>query len=367
MSARVLPADASPGVAASETASQQAASRVVVSTARDAREWDTHVALHSQSTIYHRWAWRDVFEGAFGHAVHYVIARRGAQIVGGLPVVELRSRLFGHFGVSLPFVNYGGIVADGQEVADALVQDVLRWARDRRLTHVELRHLERLAPTWPAKSHKVAMWLPLAGTADGQWSALDRKVRNQIRKAQKSGLEVEHGGAKLLAEFYPVFARNMRDLGTPVYDRRFFAAVLAALPDAARVFVVRAGREAVAASITLSFRGTTEVPWASSLRAHSDKSPNMLLYWAMLSRAIESGCSRFDFGRSTPGEGTFQFKRQWGAEPHPLVWEYAGLTGAAPPDQSPKNPKFRLAIAAWQHLPVRVATWLGPTIVRNIP
>jgi serine/alanine adding enzyme len=187
-----------------------------------------------------------------------------------------------------------------------------------------------------------------------------------VRKAEKAGLSTEVGGSECLDAFYGVFAHNMRDLGTPVYDRRFFDAILRAFPAAARVFVVRLGRVPIAASITIRWRDTIEVPWASSLRNHSDKSPNMLLYWTMLRTAIAERASQFDFGRSTPDEGTFHFKRQWGAAPQPLVWEYAGLEGELP-DQGPKNPKFRLAVSLWQRLPIAVANRIGPIVVRNIP
>lgn len=328
--------------------------------------WDHEVTAHPDATVYHLWAWRDVFQNALGHHPHYLIARRQGRVVGGLPIVELHSRLFGRFAVSLPFVNYGGVLAADAEAADALLREAVGWARSRGLRYVELRHRARLAPEWPARRHKVAMWLGLAGSAEAQWGALDRKVRNQVRKAEKSGLTTTAGGVELLDAFYRVFAHHMRDLGTPVLHRRVFDAVLRALPGQARLFVVRHAEVPIAASLTLAFRGTVEVPWASALRAHNDKAPNMLLYWAMLTAAIANGATRFDFGRSTAGEGTFHFKRQWGAEPHPLVWEYAGLRGAVP-DQSPANPRFRLAIAGWKRLPVRMATWLGPGIVRHIP
>lgn len=339
---------------------------VIVNVAVDAEVWDREVAGHPDATVYHLWAWREVFRDALGHHPHYLIARREGRVVGGLPIVELHSRLFGRFGVSLPFVNYGGVIAADRAASDALIGEALGWARSRGLRHVELRHRDRLAPAWPARHHKVAMWLPLMESAEAQWAALDRKVRNQIRKAEKSGLTVAEGGVEWLDAFYGVFAHHMRDLGTPVLHRRVFDAVARALPPHARFFVVRHAELPVAASLTLAFRGTVEVPWASALRTHNDKAPNMLLYWAMLKAAIAAGATRFDFGRSTPDEGPFHFKRQWGAEPHPLVWEYAGLGGPIP-DQSPGNPKFRLAIAGWQRLPVRVATWLGPGIVRHIP
>lgn len=337
-----------------------------VEVARDADVWDATVASRPDATFYHRWGWRRILADIVGHPARYLVARAGDRVIGALPMVEFRSRLFGRFAVSLPFVNYGGILADDQTTADALVESAVEWARDRQLAHVELRHLARRAPAWPERRHKVTMRLALEAAVDRQWSALDRKVRNLVRKAEKCGLSVEEGGQELLRDFYRVFAHNMRDLGTPVQHRRFFEAVLREFSAEARIFVVRLGAEAIAASLTVSHRGSMEVPWASSLRAHADKAPNMLLYWTMLKAAIAGGHRTFDFGRSTPSEGTYRFKEQWGAKPLPLVWEYAGLHGAVP-DLSPANPKFRLAIAMWQRLPVSVATRLGPPIVRNLP
>ena len=329
-------------------------------------EWDDFVAGSPEAVLYHQHAWSTIFARAFRHEVFYLTVRRQDGLSGVLPLVEFDSRLFGRFAVSLPFVNYGGVLARDASSAEALLRNALDLARLRRWSHVELRHFEQRFAEWPARRHKVAMWLRLPATADALWSAVDRKARNQVRKAEKSGLQVVDAGPEGLDEFYHVFARNMRDLGTPVYGRRFFEIVLDTFPAAARLFVVRLGAEPVAASLVLRWRDRVEVPWASSLRAHNDKSPNNLLYWSMLAWSIAQGAAIFDFGRSTPDAGTYHFKRQWGAEPRPLVWEYAGMNGA-PPDLGPSNPRYRMAIAAWQRLPVRIATALGPAIVRNIP
>jgi FemAB-related protein (PEP-CTERM system-associated) len=211
------------------------------------------------------------------------------------------------------------------------------------------------------------MLLRLEPSADAEWNRLDRKIRNQVRKAEKNGLTAAVGGVELLPAFYAIFARNMRDLGTPVYSVRFFREVFAAFPDAARVCLVRQGSTPFAASIVLSHGRRMEVPWASALRESNPLSANVLLYWRMLQLAIEGGVEVFDFGRSTPGEGTFAFKKQWGAEPLELVWEYWTGAGRRAPDLSPKNPKFSAAIRLWQHLPLPVANVLGPRIVRHIP
>ncbi len=384
----------------------------------DGAAWDAFVSAHPSATAYHAWAWRDVFGGVFGHEPLYLAARGGDEIVGVLPLVSFRSRLFGTFLCSLPFVNYGGILLrdvtvgtsrptvagpDGGQpgapadrrhadslvgpsaadagmpgasasspavaspVAAALMAHATELARARRAAHVELRHIDRQLASAPTRQHKVTMWLPLQADEAQQWKALDNKVRNQVRKAGKSGLSAETGGGELLDAFYPVFAETMRDLGTPVYPRRFFEAVLRASGPAARLHVVRQDGRPLAAGLTIDHAGRCEVPWAASLRAYRALCPNMLLYWHMLRDAVARGVPVFDFGRSTPGEGTYHFKKQWKAMPHPLHWEYALLTRDDLPDQGPTNAKFRLAVETWKRLPLAVANRLGPLVIGNIP
>jgi serine/alanine adding enzyme len=330
-------------------------------------EWDAFVAAHPEATGYHLWAWRRVFEQAFGHQTCYLAARRGDDVVGILPLVAFRSWMFGRFMVSLPFVNYGGVLSSDDEATQSLVEAATRAASDRGCRHVELRHTSRRLPELPVKQHKVGMLLALASDATKAWEQLDRKVRNQVRKAQKSELASAVGGRELLDEFYQIFAVNMRDLGTPVYGRAFFDRVLQEFPEAARVHVVRLGAIPVAAGITFAHRRTIEVPWASSLKAYRALCPNNLLYWSIIEHAVTGQFETLDFGRSTPEEGTYEFKRQWGAEPSPLFWEYALVSAESMPDQSPANPKFKSAIELWKRLPVPVATVIGPHIVRSIP
>jgi FemAB-related protein (PEP-CTERM system-associated) len=343
------------------------ASGIVVSSAVDQAQWDAFVSAHPEATGYHEWAWRHVFERAFSHRTEYLAAWRGRHIVGVLPLVLFDTWLFGTFMVSLPFVNYGGLLATDDESACELLEHGAALARARRATHVELRHRRRMAASLPVKRHKVAMIAPLTPDAAAMWAGFDRKVRNQIRKAEKSGLTVETHGVEAVDDFYRIFAENMRDLGTPVVTRRLFDEVLRSFPQRTWIFVVRDRWTAVAAGVGYGFRNTFEVPWAASLRAHKNTCPNHALYWAAIQHAIAEGYTRFDFGRSTPDEGTFHFKRQWGAQATPLCWEYQLLSRRELPDQSPENPKFQTAIAIWKRLPVRVATLIGPPIVRCIP
>lgn len=338
-----------------------------VTTDATEREWDAFVAAHPDASGYHVWRWRRVFEEAFGHETLYLSARRDGRIVGVLPLVLFRSPIFGRFAVSLPFVNYGGVCACDAAVQQRLVDHAATVAGERRLSHVELRHSARLLPGLPARQHKVGMYLALERDAARAWEGLDRKARNQVRKAEKSGLTARIGGAELLRRFYSVFARNMRDLGTPVYSFRFFETILSTFPDTSRVVLVDHGETTVAGAIELTHRNVVEVPWASSLREYRSQSPNNLLYWRIIEHAIENGRTTLDFGRSTPNEGTYQFKQQWGAQPEPLHWEYVLLGRSDMPNVSPANPRFKSAIALWSRLPLPLTNWIGPHIVRSIP
>lgn len=343
-------------------------SALTVEPQTSAQQWNEFVDSHADAASYHRWEWRHVFERAFGREAVYLGAReKGGPLVGILPLVVFRRSLFGTFVVSLPFVNYGGVLARDQVVADALREAAAALAAQVGASHIELRHRTRIFPQLSAKSHKVGMRLLLPASADAFWERLDRKVRNQVRKAEKSGLTTVTGGAELLREFYKVFASNMRDLGTPVYSRRLFEEVLRQFPDRTRVVIVRLGDLAVAGGISLRDRATMEVPWAASLKEYRSLCPNNLLYWTMIQQAIAADAGILDFGRSTPDEGPYLFKRQWGAVPEPLCWEYQLVSRNQMPDHSPSSKKFRTAVALWKRLPLPVATLIGPSIVRSIP
>lgn len=341
---------------------------VRVASAADERAWDNYVHAHPDRTVDHLWAWSRVIAGVFGHRCVYLSVNRGDTLAGVLPLVLFQSRLFGRSAISLPFLNYGGLLADDEAAAQALVAKAETMAREFGASHVELRHRHRQLERLTSRQHKLAFVRELPATTDELWSQTDRKVRNQVRKAQKEGLVAEIGGSELVQEFYNVFATNMRDLGTPVYSRQLFLQTLEHFPARARVHVVRADTRVVAAAISIRLRDVVLVPWASSLRKCRPQCPNMLLYWDMLERAVKDGMRQFDFGRSTPGAGTHQFKRQWGAREIPLHWEYAVVgRGRTLPDTSAANPSFSRAIAIWKRLPLPVANFFGPWIVRDIP
>lgn len=329
-------------------------------------EWDSYVEAHPLGTVDHLWGWQRIFRDVFRQEPTYLTAWQSDVLVGVLPLVAFRSALFGRFIVSLPFLNYGGLLTSMPQAGPALAAQALRLAQRSGASHVEFRHRSPQLPGAPSRSHKVGIRRQLPATSDALWSDIDRKARNQIRKAQKEGLTTHVGGGELVDDFYPVFARNMRDLGTPVYTRSLFTTTLDEFADRGRIFVVRLGGKAIAAGITLRCRDVVLVPWASSLRDYRHLCANMLLYWTMLEHSIATGARVFDFGRSSPGAGTHAFKTQWGGVETPLHWEYQLLTRHEAPDQGPANPRFAMAISTWKRLPLWLTTSIGPRIVRHI-
>lgn len=334
--------------------------------AASAGAWDAYVENHAQASVYHRAIWRDVIGSVFGHASIYLYARGVDAILGVLPLVRLKSYLFGDYLVSMPYFNYGGAISDSPAVAQRLMDAAAERASELGCSHVEFRDVEP-RPSWDCRTDKVAMELALPTDPAALWSGFDSKLRAQVRKPQKEGAQFVYGGIELLADFYRVFARNMRDLGTPVYPKSFFQAILQAFPRQAAIALVRYRGRAVAAGFLLGHRDRLEIPWASSLREFNRVGVNMMLYAETLRTAIERGYRVFDFGRSTIDSGTYRFKKQWGCAPRPLYWHYWLAAGKELPRLNPDNPTYQWAIALWRRMPMFLANGLGPQIVKNLP
>jgi len=331
--------------------------------------WDAYVLAHPQSTAYHLSGWRNVIQEAYRHKALYLAALRSgsSEICGVLPLYHLKSLVFGNRLVSIPFFDLGGVLADSPDAETALVSEAVKIGKSLHADLLELRHGWQAASSFPGsiRTHKVRMLLELPPSAELLMKGFKSKLRSQINKTARDGLAAEIGGSELLDEFYEVFLINMRDLGSPVHSKKLLECVSKYIPGA-RVVVVRKDGRPLAGSIMIGFKKVLANPWASSLRQYSHLNPNMMLYWSMLEYACAKGYGVFDFGRSTPGEGTFKFKEQWGAAPHGLFWQEIPLNGRPIDVQSDEKSGFKKAIACWQKLPVPVTRVLGPRIRKYI-
>ncbi len=333
-----------------------------------ARNWQQYVEARPVCSHYHRWGWKQVVENAFGWPTYYLMAETEGRVVGILPMVLQRSRIFGSFLTSLPFLNGAGPAAESQEVEEGLVTEAIQLARDLNVDHLELRYRrEPRVPSLITKTNKIPVVRPVDADEQKMFSELPHKVRTDVRKALKTEFSAEFLGQEGLDDFYRLFAINMRELGTPVYSWEFFQEILRAFPSHTHICVVRLNGQAVAASFLMGFRETLEAGWSCSLYKYLRLKPNIFLYWKIFSLAGARGYQIFDFGRSSVGSGTHRFKMQWGSREIPLYWAYWLPSNASLPELNPQNPKYRLAIWLWKHMPLRLTTTLGPRIVRFLP
>lgn len=333
----------------------------------DREDWDSFVHSRDDASFYHLFGWRDFYRDVFGKDTHYLVAlSESNRLLGILPLVRQTSLLFGDYMVSLPFFNYGGVISESETVRNELVKAAISIGNDMGLSHIEFRD-KRPYEGLPVRQDKVAMWLDLPDSKDKLAKSLGAKCRSQIKRPKRKNPIIQKGGHELLDDFYRVFSRNMRDLGTPVYAKCMFREILNRFPEQAQIVLIRLRERPAAAAFLFHHRNITEIPWASTMREFNAISVNMLLYWEVLCEAIRHGSLHFDFGRTTIDSGTYRFKKQWGAEPMQLFWHYSLREGKEMPGLSPSSGKFDVAIKVWRRLPLWVTELVGPHIVRNLP
>jgi serine/alanine adding enzyme len=329
--------------------------------------WDAYVEAFPDAGNYHRWIWKRVIEETFGHPGHYLAAVTDGTIQGVLPLIEVRSRLFGPCMVSMPFFSHGGVVAHSVEARTGLLVKAEELAQELGVRHIELRQDRECEMGWRSENTKVVMGLPLPASVEELLGSFPGKLRNRIRHSEKQGFQLREGGVEAVGDFYSIFAVNMRHLGTPVYPRAWFENICRSVPDRVRVLSAWEGNRATAAAFLIGFRDTLEVPWSASLPDSRKKYSAMWLEWKMLEWAVRSGYRWMDLGRSTPGSSSYAFKRQWTKHERPLHWYYWLAPGVPLPELRKENPRYRWATKVWQRLPLAITNRLGPRIVRSIP
>jgi FemAB-related protein (PEP-CTERM system-associated) len=347
--------------------SEAGAGAVVERFAGPPAQWDAFVRGCPGWTHFHLHGWLDVFGRVLGHeGLALVVREPGGALAGVLPLVRVRSILFGHYLVSMPFVNYGGPLGSASAVR-ALAAHAAELAAAQGAKLLELRSRGPLPLDLPVSHRKVTVVLDLGdGDPEALFGRFRAKLRSQVRRPQKEGVEVRFGRDQV-GPFHAVLARHMRDLGTPVQPRALFEAIAQQFGDDAWFGCAWLADRPIAAGCALRWDGEVEMTWASALLEFNQLSPNMLLYWAFMERAARERVALFNFGRCTPGSGTHRFKLQWGSREVPLWW-YQRSAGPEPTHTpAPEDPRYAWGPRLWRHLPVAVATALGPRIVRYIP
>lgn len=336
---------------------------------REAERIDAYVREHPDGTPFHLTTWSRAVAGGCRQRAHCLVAETGSGgFLGMLPLTELRSRLFGRALISNGFAVRGGPLADNDCVARALIDASWSMAEALSIASVELRGPVPDSPDWVVDSDRYANFSrALADSDEAELLAIPRKQRAEIRRSLGFDLEIEIGrGARERSAHYAVYAESVRNLGTPVFPRPLFDAVLDGFGEDADILVVRHQGAPIASVLSLYHGGAAMPYWGGGTHAARTWRANDRMYYELMKHARARGCTQFDLGRSKPGTGAFAFKKNWGFIPQPLTYAMRTADGAAPREINPLNPKYRLKIAAWQKLPLPIANRIGPLISRGL-
>jgi len=334
-------------------------------TDKHASAWDRFVSAAPNGTFFHMTGWHDVIEAAFRHRAHYVFAEQDGAITGILPLVHVKSALFGSRLLSLPFCVYGGPLATEAESTVALVNYSIDLAQRLGVRAIEFRSREPIVDDWITRSDLYATFRKaISGNSDDNLKSIPRKQRAVVRKGLENELDVSF--VANVDRFHRIYAESVRNLGTPVFSRKYVRLLMDRFRDCAEITTISDRDVPIASVLSFYFRDEVLPYYGGGRPLARRRAAYDLMYWEVMKRAVHRGMRVFDFGRSKFGTGSFAFKKNWGFIPQELSYQYRVKPGATVPDHNPLNPKYRLMINAWKRIPMPLANLIGPAIVRGI-
>ncbi len=331
---------------------------------QDMERWDEFVSACPEATFFHRAGWQAVIERALGHKTWFLYAESGGQIQGVLPLAEINSRLFGHSLSSLPFCVYGGIAAISESGRKALDCAAQVLASQLKIDYLEYRNLKILHPDWPTKELYVTFRKDMDPEVEQNMQAIPRKQRAMVRKGIKAGLEsiIDEDTER----FFSAYSASVHRLGTPVFSKKYFRVLKEIFAEDCELMIILKEGRTISGVMSFYFRDEVLPYYGGGTSEAREVAGNDFMYWELMRRACERGYKTFDFGRSKLNTGSFDFKKNWGFEPQPLHYEYQLHRVGAMPDHNPLNPKYQIFIKAWRKLPLPLANFIGPYIMKNL-
>lgn len=327
-------------------------------------KWNEYVSNSGDATFFHLAEWKDVLEDSFGHDTYFLYAEKNGEIEGVLPLGHIQSRLFGNSLVSNPFCVYGGVSATSDAVRDALEARAVEISRKLTVDYLELRYKDDNENNWPTKNLHVTFSKEIDSDPEKNMQAIPRRQRRMVRKAIEMGLRSSVDND--INNFYKSYSTSVRNLGTPVFSKKYFCILQDAFKEKCEIMSVYKGNQIISSVMSFYFKDQV-IPYygGGTLDARAYKA-NDFMYWELMRMAAERGIKTFDFGRSKKGVGSYSFKKNWGFEPKPLNYRYNLVNVDNVPDVNPLNPKYQLFIKIWKKLPLSIANTLGPYISKNL-
>jgi FemAB-related protein (PEP-CTERM system-associated) len=328
-------------------------------------EWDDYVHNHLDGTFFHLSGWCNVLEMAFGHSTYFIYATSGSKILGILPLGRIKSRLFSDSLISLPFSVYAGVLAENDEVKRALIKKAISIAKDLGVETLELRHEKPVMTEWSRKSFYVTFKKELDPEVEKNLTAIPRKQRAMVRKGIKNGLKGEEDTT--IDRLYEAYSESVRNLGTPVFSRRYLEILKQTFAEKCRVLSITDSDGNLVASVMSFYFKDHVLPYYGGSKSNARAlAGNDFMYWELMKRSAEEGVRVFDYGRSKEGTGSYRFKKHWGFEPVPLNYEVKLIRADEIPEINPLNPKYQLFIKLWKKLPLSVANTIGPFLAKSL-
>jgi FemAB-related protein (PEP-CTERM system-associated) len=340
---------------------------------KDKPAWDNYVNSDTDAAGYSLFAWKEAIEEAYGFKSYYLLAEDEGDITGVLPLFHFRVPFVSSRLIALPYCDVGDILADNQEICHQLALEAIAVASRLKADALQIRSCTEnlFDQTLPWQSSvqtgKVRMLLDLPDSSEALWDGFKSKLRSQVRKAEKNGLSFRWGTMDDVSDFYTVFSKNMHALGSPVHSKKWISSIVASYGEHARMGLVMKDEQPIGCGLIIMTDKTVSIPWASTLREFNRLSPNMMLYWNFLKFSADNRMKQFDFGRSTLNEGTYRFKKQWGATPVPLYWYSLTRSAMKENNENKKQLVDREQIATlWGKMPFSLTTLLGPKLRKYI-
>lgn len=327
--------------------------------------WDEFVLGHPEATFFHRAGWQPILRQIYGHDTYYLIAECNGQVVGVLPLGHVKSLLFGNTLSSLPFGVYGGVLSTTPEAAALLEQEAEHIATRLKVSHLEYRNVNQRHGDWPTQDLYVTFRKEIFPDDEANMLSIPRKQRAMVRKGIKNELrgELDENADR----FFALFADNVHRHGTPAMPKRYFNALKHEFGrDCEILTIVAPDGEPVSSVLSFYFRDEVLPYYAGDAERARDLAANDFKYWELMRRASARGIRVFDYGRSKVGTGTYAFKKNWGFEATPLHYEYRLFGRESVPQNNPNNPKYWFLIQTWKRMPLWLANFIGPFIVRNL-
>ncbi|MGZ8189867.1 MAG: FemAB family XrtA/PEP-CTERM system-associated protein [Methylococcaceae bacterium] len=326
--------------------------------------WDNFVQANANATFFHLSGWKEVIENAFGHKTYFLYVEKDGEMTGILPLVHVKSLLFGNTLVSTAFCVYGGIVAKDEQTYSELDTEACRLADQLGVDCLEMRNRVQKTPDRPYKELYVTFRKELDADVEKNMLAIPRKQRAMVRKGIDAGLTSTIDAD--VDRLHKAYSESVRNLGTPVFSKKYFQILKDVFADKCEVLSVEHNGQLIASVMNFYFKDEVLPYYGGGTELARELKGNDFMYWEVMRRAVEKGVKIFDYGRSKVGTGSYSFKKNWGFTPEPLFYEFHLVKATALPDINPLNPKYQLFIAAWKRLPLPISQLVGPWLSKDL-